>query len=79
MRKKKSAILKAVYDTARGLYQAGAVDKVTLHEFAALTTETYVEELAKQGSRAKYDAVLAKVPDIEPEEYDRLPTKSQLP
>ncbi|NJM48655.1 MAG: hypothetical protein HC860_22875 [Alkalinema sp. RU_4_3] len=24
-------------------------------------------------SRAKYDAVLAKVPDIEPEEYDRLP------
>jgi hypothetical protein len=43
-------------------------------KIAALTTETYLEELAKRGSRAKYDAVLAKVPDIEPEEYDRLPT-----
>jgi hypothetical protein len=38
-----------------------------------------LENLAKQGSQAKYDTVLAKVPDIEPEEYDRLPTKKQLP
>jgi phage I-like protein len=43
-------------------------------KIAALTTETYLEELAKRGSRAKYDAVLAKVPDIEPEECDRPPT-----
>jgi hypothetical protein len=43
-------------------------------KIAALTTETYLEELAKRGSRDKYDAVLAKVPDIEPEECDRLPT-----
>jgi hypothetical protein len=28
-----------------------------------------------QSSRAKYDAVLAKVPDIEPEEHDRLPAE----
>jgi predicted transcriptional regulator len=43
-------------------------------KIAALTTETYLEALAKRGSRAKYEAVLAKVPDIEPEPYDQLPT-----
>jgi hypothetical protein len=32
-----------------------------------------LEDQAKRSSRAKYDAVLAKVPDIEPGEYDRLP------
>lgn len=43
-------------------------------KIAALTTETYLEELAKRGSRNKYEAVLAKVPDVEPESYDQLPT-----
>jgi antitoxin (DNA-binding transcriptional repressor) of toxin-antitoxin stability system len=40
---------------------------------AALATETYLEELAQRGSREKYEAVLAKVPDVEPEPYDQLP------
>jgi hypothetical protein len=43
-------------------------------KIAALTTEAYLEKLAKRGSREKYDAVLAKVPDLEPEPYDQLPT-----
>ncbi|BBD68806.1 CopG/DNA-binding domain-containing protein [Nostoc commune NIES-4072] len=43
-------------------------------KIAALTTEIYLGGLAKRGSREKYDAVLAKVPDIEPESCDRLPT-----
>ncbi len=43
-------------------------------KIAALTTETYLEELAKRGSREKYEAVLAKVPDGELEPYDQLPT-----
>ncbi len=43
-------------------------------KIAALTTETYLEALAKRGSREKYEAVLAKVPDVEPEPYDQLPT-----
>ena len=43
-------------------------------KIAALTTETYLEELAKRGSRDKYEAVLTKVPDVEPEVYDQLPT-----
>jgi len=42
-------------------------------KMAALMTETYLEERAKRGSRAKYEAALAQVPDVEPESYDRLP------
>ncbi|MGV0027220.1 hypothetical protein [Phormidesmis priestleyi] len=43
-------------------------------KIAALTTETYLEELAKRGSRSRYEVVLAKVPNVEPEPYDQLPT-----
>ncbi len=41
-------------------------------KISALKTEDYLEKRAKRGSRTKYEAVLAKVPDVEPEEYDRL-------
>ncbi len=40
---------------------------------AALHTLDYLRERAKRGSRAAFDAVLAKVPDVEPPDYDRLP------
>jgi len=40
-------------------------------KIAALMTEGYLKERAKRGSRAKYEAILAKVPDVEPEVYDR--------
>jgi hypothetical protein len=40
-------------------------------KLAALITEEYIEERAKHGSRAKYEAALAQVPDVEPEVYDR--------
>lgn len=33
MRKTPSPILDAVHDTATGLFQAGAMDQTTLHEF----------------------------------------------
>ena len=36
MRKTRSAILEAVYDTAKGLHKAGAMDQVTLREFDRL-------------------------------------------
>ena len=42
---------------------------------AALYTLDYLRARAKRGSRAAFDAVLAKVPDVEPPEYDRLPPK----
>ena len=42
-------------------------------KMAVLMTESYLKERAKRGSRAKYEAALAQVPDVEPEEYDKLP------
>ena len=41
-------------------------------KMASLRTVEYLRERAARGSREKFEAVLAKVPDIEPEEYDRL-------
>lgn len=42
-------------------------------KMSALMTESYLAERAKRGSREKYEAVLAQVPDVAPEEYDKLP------
>ena len=42
-------------------------------KLAALMTLEYLEERAKRGSRKRYDAVLQRVSDREPEEPDRLP------
>ena len=39
---------------------------------ATLRTVDYLEERAKRGSREKLLAVLAKAPDVEPEDRDRL-------
>ncbi|MBX3058993.1 MAG: toxin-antitoxin system HicB family antitoxin [Anaerolineae bacterium] len=39
---------------------------------AALQAIGYLEERAKRGSREKLLAVLAKAPDVEPEDYDRI-------
>jgi cyclopropane fatty-acyl-phospholipid synthase-like methyltransferase len=41
-------------------------------KLSALMTESYLSERAKRGSREKYEAILAKVPDIEPEVYDKI-------
>ncbi|XGB38606.1 MAG: toxin-antitoxin system HicB family antitoxin [Cyanobacteria bacterium LVE1205-1] len=43
-------------------------------KLSALMTENYLIERAKRGSREKYEAILAKVPDVEPEAYDKIPT-----
>lgn len=42
-------------------------------KMSALMTEEYLRERAARGSRAKYEAALAQVPDVEPEdERDRI-------
>ena len=41
-------------------------------KISALMTEDYLGERAKRGSRAKFEKAMAKVADVEPEEYDRL-------
>ncbi|MCA2619867.1 MULTISPECIES: toxin-antitoxin system HicB family antitoxin [unclassified Microcystis] len=43
-------------------------------KLSALMTENYLIERAKRGDRTKYEAILAKVPDVEPEAYDKIPT-----
>jgi hypothetical protein len=43
-------------------------------KLSALMTENYLRDRAGRGDRTKYEAILAKVPDVEPEEYDKLPT-----
>ncbi len=39
---------------------------------AGLEPDRYIRQRAPRGSREKFDHVLAKVPDVEPEEHDRL-------
>jgi hypothetical protein len=41
-------------------------------KLATLATADYLAERAKRGSREKLLAVLAKAPDVEPEDYDKL-------
>ncbi len=41
-------------------------------QVSAWETRDYLEERAKRGSWEKFQKVLMKVPDVEPEEFDRL-------
>ena len=41
-------------------------------KMAALLTEEYIEKRAKRASRKKFQAVLNKVPDVSPENHDRM-------
>lgn len=67
----------------KSLQKLAEQDGVSLDQFvvlavaekiSALTTEGYLGERANRGSRSKYENVLAKVADIEPDPYDRLPS-----
>jgi len=41
-------------------------------KMSALMTEDYLQERARRGSRARFEAALAQVPDAEPEPRDRV-------
>jgi HicB family len=43
---------------------------------ASLKTLDYLRERARRGSRMRFESVLAKVPDVEPEVTDLLPRKA---
>ena len=67
----------SLHETAKKLAKD---DHVSMNQFvtvavaekvAALMTEDYLEQRAKRGSRAKFEEILSRVPDDEPEEYDR--------
>ena len=61
--------------------ELAAQEGISMNQFIALAvaeklsvlrTAAYLEERAARGSREKYERVLSKVPDVEPEAYDRL-------
>ena len=39
---------------------------------AVLDADSYIRKRAMRGSREKFDRVLAKAPEVDPEEHDRL-------
>ena len=51
------------------LLSAAASEKMA----ALLGGVTYLQHEAAQGSRVHFERALAKIPDVAPEEYDRLP------
>jgi uncharacterized protein (DUF1778 family) len=46
-------------------------------KLAALMTQDYLETRARRSSRRKFEAALKTIPDVEPADFDRLPTKQQ--
>ena len=61
------------------LKQYAEQDGISMNQFiatavaeklASLATMEYLEQRAERGSKDKFNAVLAKVPDVEPEEGD---------
>jgi predicted transcriptional regulator len=58
--------------TQEGVSMNQFITLAVTEKVAALTTVDYLKERAKRGSRQKFEAILANVPDVEPEEYDRL-------
>jgi hypothetical protein len=44
-------------------------------KLAALETLEYLEARARRGTRKKFEAALRTVPNVEPEAFDRLPSK----
>ncbi len=69
---------KSMYNDLKDVAQ---VEGVSMNQFvtiaiaekiASLNALNYMEKRAERGSREKLLAVLAKAPDVEAEEYDRL-------
>ena len=52
------------------------ITSAVAEKMSALMTEEYLGMRAKRASRKRFEAVLAKVPDVEPEEFDRVPSKT---
>lgn len=49
------------------------ISSAVAEKMSALLTEEYLRARAQAGSRKRFEAVLAKIPDVEPEVADRLP------
>jgi HicB-like protein involved in pilus formation len=49
------------------------ISSAVAEKMSAQLAQEYIAERAKRSSRKKFDAILARVPDVEPEEADRIP------
>jgi len=49
------------------------ISSAVAERMSAQLVQEYIAERAKRASRKKFDAILARVPDVEPEEHDRIP------
>ncbi len=47
------------------------ISTAVAEKLTALMTAEYLEEQAGKGERARFDAVLAKIPDIQPDAVDQ--------
>ncbi len=47
------------------------ISTAVAEKLTALMTAEYLEERARQGERARFDAVLAKIPDVRPDAADQ--------
>ena len=47
------------------------INTAVTEKMSALLTEEYLEARARRGDRKKFEAVLAKVPEVEPDPWDR--------
>jgi len=47
------------------------ISTAVAEKMSALMTVDYLEALARKGSRKDFEAVLAKVPDVEPDPWDQ--------
>jgi len=48
------------------------ISSAAAEKLAALMTVDYLEQRAKRGSREKFEAALASLPDAEPDDYDKI-------
>jgi hypothetical protein len=48
------------------------ISSAVAEKMSALMTQEYLEERAQRASRRKFQAVLAKIPDVEPRESDQI-------
>ena len=60
-----------VYAAQEGISVNQLISTALAEKLSALATEDFLELRAKRGSRRKFDAVLARVPDVVPETRDR--------
>lgn len=68
-----NSLHKQLRDLAKheGISMNQLITSAVAEKMAALMTADYLEERAQRGSREKFERVLGKVPDIEPEDFDR--------